>query len=111
MIIYHLVRKDAWKKYQKDGIYAPPSLKRDGFIHCSTKKQVLATANRRFAGIYDLLLLVIDTKKVPATIVFEDLRGTGEQHPHLYGTLSLFAVQAILPLLPNADGKFYQPSQ
>lgn len=106
MIIYHLVQKDAWENNRKDGVYKPPSLKTEGFIHCSTKKQVLATANRRFTGAKDLLLLVIDTNKVLANIVFEDLRGIGEKHPHIYGPLPLSAVQTILPFLPNTKGSF-----
>ncbi len=106
MTIYHLVRKDVWEMYQKDGLYAPPSLEKEGFIHCSTKEQVLATVNRRFAGVKDLLLLVIDTNNVPFKIVFEDLRGTGEKHPHIYGKLPLTSIQTILPLLSNAGGTF-----
>lgn len=106
MTIYHLVQQDAWGKYQKGRVYEPPSFETEGFIHCSTKEQVLATANRRFNGTTNLLVLVVNTEKVPARIVFEDLRGTGEQHPHIYGTLPLSAVQTILPMLPNAEGVF-----
>ncbi|MBI3343203.1 DUF952 domain-containing protein [Candidatus Gottesmanbacteria bacterium] len=106
MTIYHLVRKDTWGMYQKDVFYSPPSLEREGFIHCSIKEQVLTTANRRFTGAKDLLLMVIDTINVPSKIVFEDLRGTGEKHPHIYGKLPLSAIQTILPLLPNAEGIF-----
>lgn len=106
MIIYHLVQKDAWRKYQKDGIYTPPSLGKEGFIHCATNEQVLATANRKFAGATDLLLVVVDTEKVPAKIMFEGLRGTREKHPHIYGKFPLSAIQTILPLLPTADGQF-----
>jgi len=106
MTIYHLVQKDAWGMYQKDGFYTPPSLEKEGFIHCSTRDQILATANRRFAGAKDLLFLTIDTDKVPAKVVFEDLHGLGEKHPHIYGKLPLSAIQTILPLLPNASGTF-----
>lgn len=106
MTIYHLVQKDVWGMYQKDGFYTPPSFEREGFIHCSTKEQVLATANRRFAGINNLLLLIIDTEKIPANIKFEDLRGAGEKHPHVYGTLPLSAVQEVRPIFPNHDGVF-----
>lgn len=106
MIIYHLVRKNDWKKYRKNGVYTPSSLTKEGFIHCSTKEQVLATANRRFAGMKDLLLLVINTQKVSAKIVFEDLRGIGEKHPHIYGKLPVRAVRQVLPLFPNSDSSF-----
>ena len=106
MIIYHLVRKNMLEKYQTDRVYSPPSLEKEGFIHCSTKEQVLATANRRFAGAKDLLLLIIDTQKISAKIVFEDLRGISEKHPHIYGKLPIRAVRQIFPLFPNPDGVF-----
>lgn len=108
MIIYHIAQKDDLETYSKDGCYTPPSVNKEGFTHCSTREQVLATANRRFAGVTDLFLLVIDTEKVSARIVFEDLRGTGEKHPHIYGPLPLSAVQAVHNLIPNKDGVFTQ---
>lgn len=106
MTIYHLVRKNNWERSVTNGTYTPASLAKEGFIHCSTKEQVLATANRRFAGATDLLLLVIDMGKVPTNIVFEDLRGIGEKHPHIYGPLPLSAVHAVLPIVPDKDGVF-----
>lgn len=106
MTIYHLVRKSNWRRYGKNGVYTPPSFTKEGFIHCSTKEQALATANRRFAGAKDLLLLVINTQKVSVKIVFEDLHAAGEKHPHIYCPLPLSAVQAVRTIIPNNDGVF-----
>lgn len=40
-----------------------------------------------------------------------DLRGTSEKHPHIYGPLPLFAVQAILHIVPNKKGVFIRLSE
>ncbi|KKR87344.1 hypothetical protein A2875_02820 [Candidatus Gottesmanbacteria bacterium RIFCSPHIGHO2_01_FULL_46_14] len=106
MKVFHLVRKDDWEKRKDLEYYAPPSLEREGFIHCSTVGQVLATASRRFSGVTDLLILIVNSDKVPTEIVYEDLRGTGEKHPHIYGPLSREAIEKVIAFLCDKDGEF-----
>lgn len=106
MKIYHLTLKKQWEDSQDDKFYAPPSLDGEGFIHCSADDQVIASANRFYAGKTDLLLLVINVDKVGAKVVFEDLHGRGVAHPHIYGKLPLEAVEKVLQLKPNRDGQF-----
>lgn len=106
MSIYHILNRKQWGKAEKSGSYAPDSLEKDGFIHCSTKKQVIPTANRRFRGSKDLLLLVVNPKKVKAEIVYEDLKGIGEKHPHVYGKLPLSEIESIAEFRPEKDGHF-----
>jgi uncharacterized protein (DUF952 family) len=108
MNIYHIILRQDWDKAQKAGFYSPDSLNQAGFIHCSTKEQVLPTANRRFSGNKNLLLLVINPEKVKAKIVFEDLSNIGEKHPHIYSKLFLTAVESVLKLELNDGGKFKQ---
>lgn len=104
--IYHLTHQKDWELAKETRNYTPASLKTEGFIHCSTKEQILATANRRFPAEKDLLLLIIHPEKVGAQIIFEDLRGLGEKHPHIYGKLPISAVETVVPLLPDNDGQF-----
>ncbi len=100
MNIYHILNKKQWEKAKEKGFYSPDSLKKDGFIHCSTKEQVIPTANRRFRGSQDLLVLVINPKKVKAKIVYEDLKRVGEKHPHIYGKLSLDEIESVVEFKP-----------
>ncbi len=104
--LYHLVHKNAWEESKDADSYAPPSLEGEGFIHCSTANQVVAAANRFYAGSESLLLIVIDPQKVPAKVAFEDLHGGGVKYPHVYGKLPLTAVETVVPLEPNDDGQF-----
>jgi len=108
MNIYHILDKKQWEKAAQIGFYAPDSLEKEGFIHCSTKKQIIPTANRRFQGSDELLLLVINPKKVEAKTVYEDLKGIGEKHPHIYGKLALNEIESIAELKPEKNGQFKQ---
>lgn len=106
MKLYHLVPPDQWEQFKDDTFYAPPSLEQEGFIHCSSAEQVSASANRHFAGSTSLLLLVINPEKVSARIVFEDLYGSGTKFPHIYGPLPIQAIEAVIPLEPDTNGRF-----
>lgn len=105
--IYHITPRADWERAQPDGAYRAASLQTEGFIHCSTGAQVMATANRYYTGQPDLLLLEIDPLRTGAELRYEGLPG-GEQFPHLYGALPLAAVMRVLRLEPEADGRFIQ---
>lgn len=106
MLIYHILHKDALAKIESIGYHEPESLRKEGFIHCSTEEQVLATANRRYFDQKDLILLVIETEKIEAKIITEDTSGREEKHPHIYGKLPWSAVVDVRKLQPEANGSF-----
>jgi uncharacterized protein (DUF952 family) len=106
MQLFHIIFQKDWEKFQTQGLYTPPSLDQEGFIHCSTKEQVLPTANRRFQGQTDLLLLEIDSAKVPHQIKYDLSLSAGQKHPHIYGPLPIEAVITTLFFKPNPDGHF-----
>lgn len=111
--IYHIAAADEWQAARQAGSYAPPSLAAEGFIHCSRKDQILPVANTFYAGRRDLLLLVIDPSRLTADLRFEPPAGGAPQglhatetFPHIYGRLNLNAVTDVLPLQPDAQGRF-----
>ena len=104
-MIYHIVKENDWPKCKDEKFYFPKFLDDVGFIHCSTKDQVLPTVNRRYLGIENLLLIAINEEKVVKTIKFEDLKRVGEKHPHIYGSLSLDSVVEVLKF-ELKDGEF-----
>jgi len=81
----------------------------DGFIHCSTRDQVIQVANARFRGQSGLVLLHVDTDKVGSEIVYENLEGGQQLFPHIYGKLNVDAVERAAPFEPDADGWFTLP--
>ena len=105
MKIYHHITKLAWKEAQEKGIYVPKSYKQEGFIHCSTRKQVIPTANRKLKGISDLYVLIINTSMVKPKIIFEKA-SNGEMYPHIYGPLNLDSIIEVKKLETNKEGLF-----
>nr|WP_236705478.1 DUF952 domain-containing protein [Frankia sp. ACN1ag] len=68
-VICHLVGRIAWSVGAAG--YRPASLGTEGFIHFSTPAQVVATANRFYAGRDDLLLVVVDPERLTAPLRWE----------------------------------------
>ena len=104
MIIYHITSKNEWLAAKTAGVYRAPSLETEGFIHCSTREQVVDSARNHFAGRADLVLL-----RIQSGLLIPALRLEGERlWPHIYGPLNLEAVERVaeFPLLPGGDFQF-----
>lgn len=111
IVVTHIVAQDAWEQAQKVGIYEAPSLQTEGFIHCSTLSQVVATASRFYRGIQGLVLLYIDVTKLDSDLIYEQAPHGDEYFPHLFGPLNLDAVFRVEPFVPDATGAFTLPPE
>lgn len=115
--VLHMAPGDAWADALAEHAntnqaeYVDPSLDAEGFIHCSTRDQLLIPANERFSGRTDLVVLVIDLRLVPAETVFEDCYETGQAFPHIYGPIPVAAVAAVVPFPCQPDGTFVLPPE
>lgn len=87
--LLHITTPRAWRTAERTGFYRADSLKTEGFIHCSLPHQIDGVYQRYYAGETDLLLLLIDDKKVEPEIRYE---GHPERFPHIYGPLNIDAV-------------------
>jgi len=101
--IYHIVTPEHWNYACKIGFYTAPSLSTEGFIHFSYLHQVLATAERYYSQIPDLMVLKVDVTKLSAELKVEQA-AHGGWYPHLYGELNLGAVIGYHPLVRNTGG-------
>lgn len=90
--IFHIAQRADWESSSQSE-YIPENFETEGFIHCSTSAQVVATAERHFKGAGELLLLKIDPQKIKAKLKYEAATG-GEKFPHIYGHLNREAVIA-----------------
>lgn len=108
-VIYHIARQSDWSAAMKTGAYTADSLAAEGFIHCSTARQVLATADRIFRGRRDLVLLCVDSERVTTEIRHENLEGGAELFPHVYGALEIAWIAAVHDFPPRDDGSFELP--
>ncbi len=107
--ILHITTRKQWEDAKRAGGYQGDTLASDGFIHCSTFKQLVRVANALFRGASDLVLLVIEPSKVRPEIRWEGQEG-GPAFPHIYGQLNCDAVVDVLAFDPKADGLFELPN-
>lgn len=117
-MIFHITTQKDWKKACKEGEYNAPSLKMDGFIHCSTIKQTVDTANIFFKGQQGLVLLCIDENKLKPECKYEypsdgdsHYSGVGNLFPHIYGSINISAVIKVVDFSPNQNGIFELPHE
>jgi uncharacterized protein (DUF952 family) len=91
------------------GAYAAASLESEGFIHCSTREQVVRTANRFYRGRAGLVLLCIDATALGSALRFEP--ADGELFPHCYGEIPLESIVATVDFPCLGDGSFELPPE
>ncbi len=96
--IYHVTTAADWAAAKQKGFYEHPSLKAEGFIHCSQEHQVAGVLERYFAGQTHLVKLVIDTDKLTSKLVFDWSPSTADTFPHVYGTINIDAVIDVIDL-------------
>jgi uncharacterized protein (DUF952 family) len=100
--ILHITQRQQWESAKVIGSYRGDTLDTDGFIHCSTLRQVVAVANRFYGGQMDLVLLVVDAGRLQSPLRYE--AADGDEFPHLYGALNLDAVIQAIDFEPTAQG-------
>jgi uncharacterized protein (DUF952 family) len=117
-MILHITTHEEWEKAQKEGKYTTSSLNSDGYIHCSTLKQTVDTANIFFKGQSRLILLCIDEEKLTPEIKYEDPSVIGEHDPavgmlfpHIYGPINNDAVVKVVDFPTAENGCFSLPDE
>jgi glutathione S-transferase len=108
--LYHIALPADWESARGIGIYSTSTrgvtLADEGFVHCSRRHQVEATANRFYDDLGEVVLLTIDEVMLDVAVVDEDLYGTGESFPHVYGPIPVSAVVDARPLTRAEGGGF-----
>ncbi|MCY3864066.1 MAG: DUF952 domain-containing protein [Chloroflexi bacterium] len=113
-MIYHITSRSAWAKAQERGDYQAPSLDIEGFIHCSTRAQLMQVANDFYRGQAGLVALCIDEGRLDAELRWEapahpqppidSALSSDSLFPHLYGPLNLDAVLEVHDLIELETG-------
>ena len=85
------------------------TLEEQGFIHCSLRHQLRGVAEFVCSDTDDLVVLVIDTAKVPAPVRLEASRPGAEEYPHIYGALPVDAVTRVTAVSRDAAGRLVLP--
>jgi uncharacterized protein (DUF952 family) len=94
--LFHIALPEDWVAAQTAGAYAVSTrgrtLAEEGFIHCSFAEQLASTATRFYGDLDEVVVLRIDVERLTCPVVVEDLTGSGEAFPHVYGPIDLAAV-------------------
>lgn len=95
MLIYKLLLPAEWEEFEAEGRFVGSPLDRDdGFVHCSSRTQLGATAQRVFAPDQELVVLAIDTEALGNTVRWEPA-STGGLFPHVYAAVPRDSVTAV----------------
>lgn len=119
-MIYHITSRASWQAALQEGIYRPPSLAQEGFIHFSTKSQLLMVANAFYRGQTDLVILCLPEARVAEALRWEapehpdpnraPTNAQQERFPHLHAPLAAIDVAQVVAFPPAPDGSFVWPS-
>jgi uncharacterized protein (DUF952 family) len=112
-MIFHVVTLDDWLAVP-DQPYASASLAEEGFVHCSPDESVtLAVVSAFYRDTRGpLMVLLIDEHKLDVVVRWEaaspvPLRGVtaGTLFPHVYGRINRDAVEGMMEVHRDADGR------
>jgi uncharacterized protein (DUF952 family) len=107
--VFHITERGAFAVALESGAYEAESLQAVGFIHCSTRSQILLSAARFYGGRSGLVLLCIDAECIAALLRYET--ADGEAFPHCYGPIPLEAIPAVIDFPCRPDGSFELPQE
>eukprot|EP01104_Vermistella_antarctica_P010599 TRINITY_DN2839_c0_g1_i1.p1 TRINITY_DN2839_c0_g1~~TRINITY_DN2839_c0_g1_i1.p1 ORF type:complete len:368 (+),score=72.91 TRINITY_DN2839_c0_g1_i1:226-1329(+) len=93
--ICHITSADAWKAAKKHGVYRHATLRKSGFIHCYTHRQLGAACNHFFNTKSKLTVLFIDKTKLTSEMKMDVVRPNLPPFPHIYGPINLDAVDEV----------------
>jgi uncharacterized protein (DUF952 family) len=97
-LIYHITTAAEWNAAKETGNYESPSLKEEGYIHCSLPSQIPGVLERYFAGKTGLVKLVIDTEKLTSPYIYDWSTSVEDTFPHVYGPINTDAVIEVVAL-------------
>lgn len=109
--IYKLLLGYEWDVFEETGVFlGAPIDFNDGFIHLSTREQVVATARLHFKDKGELVLAEFDGSDFAETLKYEPSRG-GQLFPHQFGPLKRDQVRRYWTLNDLGDGEYSFPSE
>jgi uncharacterized protein (DUF952 family) len=105
VLIYKILLPSEWAEFEAATSFDGSPLDRSsGFIHCSSRAQVGATARQVFARDQALVVLAVDTRVLGDAVRWEPAPDGGP-FPHVYTCLPRSAVVAVhrIPAASSVD--------
>ncbi len=103
MRVFHLALAPDWEAAQRRGTYTVSTrgrtLEQEGFIHCSQDFQVDEVRATFYGDVEEpLVLLTVDTDRLDVPWRLDDVPGSDQPFPHVYGPIAVSAVVDARPL-------------
>jgi uncharacterized protein (DUF952 family) len=112
-VIHHAALPADWTAARHAGVYTTStrgrSLAEEGFIHAAYEWQIEGVANRFYADVDELVLLVIDVGKLRGARVLDEVpvgAPDEERFPHVYGPIPIGAVVETRSWRRRGDGRW-----
>ncbi len=95
MQIYKILLPSEWAQFEAQGRFGGSPLDlRSGFVHCSSREQVAATALRVFPHEGELVVVALDADAFGDAVRWE-AAPDGGLFPHVYAAIPISAVTAV----------------
>jgi len=111
--LFHITQRAAWVAASRAGEYRISTrnvtLEEQGFIHCSLRHQLRDVAEEVYGDADDLVVLVIDTARLPVPVRYEAPEQGVESYPHIYGAVPADAVTDVIAVSRDATGRLVLP--
>ncbi|MHB1594898.1 MAG: DUF952 domain-containing protein [Streptosporangiaceae bacterium] len=113
--LLHITERVIWQEAVLAGEYQMSTrgvtLAEQGFIHCSLRHQLRPVAEFLYgeSDADNLVVLVIDSDRVPAIVRYEAPEPGGERYPHIYGALPVSAVTEVVAVSRDGAGHLVLP--
>ena len=111
--LFHITDRGSWLAAAEAGEYRMSTrnrtLEEEGFIHCSLRHQLRAVAECLYRDADDLVVLTIDSTRLPAPVRLEAPAPDAEPYPHIYGGVPTEAVTKVVSVTRDANGRLLLP--
>ncbi len=108
MLIFHAALPADWADAVREGRYETSTrgatLEEVGFIHASRASQLELVLDAFYADLDELVLLHIDTERLTSPWRLDEVPGSDDPFPHIYGPLDIEAVIETTRLRRAAHG-------
>ncbi len=110
MIIYTATPEE-WEEIKYKEEFISQDFDTEGFIHCSNPDQTIWVLNKHFKHQEKMILLCIDPAVLKSKYIQEDLKGTGEKFPHVYGSINVDSIIKIIEIAIGENGIYFRNKQ
>jgi len=108
-IVFHLLDRNSFEKWDQKTAYKPDDFAREGFVHLSTLAQIEGSANRYFEKHLSIWVFKLESTLLGKPLRYESAAGLADRSgrfPHYYAALPTEAIIAQAEWQRDSTGTF-----